>query len=149
MNIKPDRATRANDVESQVVLCGSLALSFTGLKHSRQRTGFPLTGINGTVDSLPHWAPFRRVSGRTFLRAGYLRFALHRGQRRGSLTKPFSLKYVCSPAVNKNSAPHSMQVRSLSENAKVGLRSIWRMGQILRHADASGNRRKKAHFIGE
>src|SRR5216684_8570404 len=89
-------------------------------KHSRQKTGRPWVGRNGTVVSLPHWEQLVLVSERI----GELppppppppsaRLALHALQRLGSFLKPLSAKNICSPAVKTNSAPHSAHFRTLS-----------------------------------
>src|SRR5271168_5370345 len=88
-------------------------------KHSRQYTGRPCVGLNGTVVSLPHCEQTVLVSTRCTLPepAPLLpcaRLALHALHRLGSFLKPLSEKNICSPAVNTNSAPHSEHFRTLS-----------------------------------
>src|SRR5713101_417010 len=85
-------------------------------KHSRQKTGLPCVGRNGTVVSLPHCEQFVLVS----VRAGAgppecsARFALHVLQRLGSFLKPLSAKNICSPDVKTNSASQSEHFNTLS-----------------------------------
>src|SRR5258707_9927056 len=89
-------------------------------KHSRQNTGRPCVGRNGTVVSFPHCEQLVLVSERI----GELppppppppsaRLALQALQRLGSFLKPLSAKNICSPAVNTNSALHSAHFRTLS-----------------------------------
>src|SRR5271156_3839586 len=81
-------------------------------KHSRQKTGRPCVGRNGTVVSLPHWEQLVLVSARTGEDPPpppppSARLALQPLQRLGSFLKPLSAKNICSPPVNTNSAPHS------------------------------------------
>src|SRR5690242_20985291 len=86
-------------------------------KHSRQNTGRPWVGRNGTVVSFPHCEHVVLVSARTGLAFPPLpsaRFALQFLQRLGSFLNPLSAKNICSPAVNTNSAPHSAHFRTLS-----------------------------------
>src|SRR6202158_1308322 len=88
-------------------------------KHSRQNTGRPCVGRNGTVVSLPHCEQLVLVSARIGLPLApppedSARLALHALQRLGSFLKPLSAKNICSPAVNTNSAPHSAHFRTLS-----------------------------------
>ena len=88
-------------------------------KHSRQNTGRPCVGRNGTVVSLPHAEQLVVVSTRS--RADRrppaegrdARFALHDLQRFGSFLKFLSAKNSCSPAVQTNSAPQSTQLSDL------------------------------------
>ena len=61
--------------------------------------------------SRPHSEQVVRVSART--RPPLARFALHCLQRLGSFLNCLSWKKSCSPAVNTNSAPQSMHVRTL------------------------------------
>src|SRR6266545_1734054 len=91
-------------------------------KHSRQKTGRPCVGRNGTVVSLPHAEQFVVVSTRSRATAAppdgrEARFALHDLQRFGSFLKFLSAKKSCSPAVQMNSVPQSTQVRDLSWNS--------------------------------
>jgi hypothetical protein len=87
-------------------------------KHSRQKTGLPCVGRNGTVVSFPHCEQVVFVSERI----GEVppppppsaRFALQPLHRFGSFLKPLSAKNICSPAVNTNSAPHSAHFSTLS-----------------------------------
>src|SRR6201998_128405 len=87
-------------------------------KHSRQNTGRPCVGRNGTVVSLPHCEQLVLVSARIGLPLAppedSARLALQALQRLGSFLKPLSAKNICSPAVNTNSAPHSEHFRTLS-----------------------------------
>src|SRR5882757_2901225 len=90
-------------------------------KHSRQKTGRPCVGRNGTVVSLPHWEQLVLVSARIELLPPFppplppsARLALQALQRLGSFLKPLSAKNICSPAVKTNSALHSAHFRTLS-----------------------------------
>jgi hypothetical protein len=88
-------------------------------KHSRQKTGRPWVGRNGTVVSFPHCELVVLVSERTGVApapppATSARLALQALQRWGSFLKPLSAKNICSPAVKTNSAPHSEHFRTLS-----------------------------------
>src|SRR6266403_4503179 len=87
-------------------------------KHSRQNTGRPCVGRNGTVVSFPHCEQPVLVSERIGLPLpppeDSARLALQALQRLGSFLKPLSAKNICSPAVNTNSAPHSEHFRTLS-----------------------------------
>ena len=82
-------------------------------KHSRQNTGRPCVGRNGTVVSFPHAEQFVVVSTRSLaaeapLAAGRdARLALQPLHRFGSFLKFLSAKKSCSPAVQMNSAPQS------------------------------------------
>src|SRR6202008_1330939 len=88
-------------------------------KHSRQKTGRPCVGRNGTGVSLPHCGQLVLGSARIGLPLApppedSARLALHALQRLGSFLKPLSAKNICSPAVNTNSAPLSEHFRTLS-----------------------------------
>src|SRR5688572_23796612 len=91
-------------------------------KHSRQKTGRPWVGRNGTVVSLPQAEQLVLVSTRSRPmppppdgRAA--RFALQLLQRFGSFLKFLSAKNSCSPAVQMKGAPQSTQSRLLSWNS--------------------------------
>src|SRR5262249_53689849 len=91
-------------------------------KHSRQKTGRPWVGRNGTVVSLPHAEQLVLVSTRSrpippapVGRAA--RLALQPLQRLGSFLKFLSAKNNCSPAVQMKGAPQSTQMRLLSWNS--------------------------------
>src|SRR6478752_10518938 len=91
-------------------------------KHSRQKTGRPCVGRNGTVVSLPHCEHVVLVSERTWVLpppppAPSARLALQALQRLGSFLKPLSAKNICSPAVKTNSALHSEHFNTLSWNS--------------------------------
>jgi hypothetical protein len=93
-------------------------------KQSRQSTGRPCVGLNGTVVSLPHCEHTARVSvldepacpvaaaPRTDTR-----FALQLLHRLGSFVNCLSWKNNCSPAVKTKSAPQSMHFNILSRNS--------------------------------
>src|ERR1700752_5179353 len=88
-------------------------------KHSRQKTGRPCVGRNGTVGSFPQCDRLVLVSARIGLPLApapedSARLALQALQRLGSFLKPLSAKNICSPAVKTNSAPHSAHFRTLS-----------------------------------
>src|SRR5436309_10609962 len=87
-------------------------------KHSRQNTGRPCVGRNGTVVSFPHCEQLVLVSARIGVPLpppeASIRLALQALQRFGSFLKPLSAKNICSPAVKTNSAPHSEHFRTLS-----------------------------------
>src|SRR5260370_13756666 len=88
-------------------------------KHSRQNTGRPCVGRNGTVVSFPHCEQFVFVSERIGLPFApppedSARLALQALQRLGAFLKPLSAKNIWSPAVNTNSALHSEHFRTLS-----------------------------------
>src|SRR5437016_8052059 len=89
-------------------------------KHSRQKTGRPCVGRNGTVVSFPHCEQVVLVSDRTCVLPPPLpptpsaRLALQALHRLGSFLKPLSAKNICSPAVKTNSAPHSEHFSTLS-----------------------------------
>src|SRR5215212_7130106 len=91
-------------------------------KHSRQNTGRPCVGRNGTVVSLPHAEQLVVVSTRSLAMAAPpagldARFALQPLHRFGSFLKFLSAKKSCSPAVQMNSVPQSTQLRDLSWNS--------------------------------
>src|SRR5271154_6492529 len=96
-------------------------------KHSRQNTGRPCVGRNGTVVSLPHCEQVVFVSDRIgaapppppFVPAPTpsARFALQDLHRLGSFLKPLSAKNICSPAVKINSELHSEHFSTLSWNS--------------------------------
>src|SRR5271156_115417 len=87
-------------------------------KHSRQYTGRPCVGLNGTVVSFAHCEQTVFVSTRCAVPLADVppaaRFALHALHRLGSFLKPLSAKNICSPAVNTNSAEHSAHFKTLS-----------------------------------
>src|SRR5215467_7185766 len=91
-------------------------------KHSRQKTGRPCVGRNGTVVSLPHCEQVVLVSERIWVLPPpppppSARLALQALQRLGSFLKPLSAKNICSPAVKMNSEPHSEHFNTLSWNS--------------------------------
>src|SRR5208337_1398923 len=91
-------------------------------KHSRQKTGRPCVGLNGTVVSLPQPEQLVRVStlGRLPLEvvpSVVARLPLQALQRLGSFLNCLSWKKSCSPAVKMKSAPQSMHIRTLSWNS--------------------------------
>src|SRR5437773_11222558 len=85
-------------------------------KHSRQNTGRPCVGRNGTVVSRPHWEQLAVVS--TLLcppePPPSWRLLLHDLQRFGSFRKFLSAKNCCSPAVNTKSAPQPTHLSTRS-----------------------------------
>ena len=87
-------------------------------KHSRQYTGRPCVGLNGTVVSFPHCEHTVLVSTRCTLpepdAVPAERLALHALHRLGSFLKPLSAKNICSPAVKTNSAEHSAHFKTRS-----------------------------------
>src|SRR5436190_22418024 len=96
--------------------------NFRDWKHSRQNTGRPCVGRNGTVVSLPQAEQLVVVSTRSRVieppEAGReARFALHALHRLGSFLKFLSAKKSCSPAVQMNSVPQSTQLNNLSWNS--------------------------------
>jgi hypothetical protein len=99
--------------------------NFRDWKHSRQKTGRPCVGRNGTVVSLPHAEQLVVVSTRSRPIAApppagrAARLALQLLQRFGSFLKFLSAKNSCSPAVQIKGAPQSTQVRVLSRNSIV------------------------------
>src|SRR4029450_4541999 len=103
--------------------------NFRDWKHSRQKTGRPCVGRNGTVVSLPHAEQLVVVSTRSRpipppLPPGRAaRLALQPLQRFGSFLKFLSAKNSCSPAVQTKGAPQSTQVRVLSRNSIVTSRA--------------------------
>src|SRR5688572_16911264 len=99
--------------------------NFRDWKHSRQKTGRPCVGRNGTVVSFPHAEQLVVVSTRSRPivdppppEAGRdARLALQLLQRLGSFLKFLSAKKSCSPAVQMNSVPQSTQFNDLSWNS--------------------------------
>ena len=84
-------------------------------KHSRQYTGRPWVGLNGTVVSRPHCEHVVMVSVLANPEPPEpWRLALHVLQRLGSFLKFLSWKKCCSPAVNTKSAPQSTHLRTRS-----------------------------------
>jgi hypothetical protein len=91
-------------------------------KHSRQNTGRPCVGLNGTVVSLPHSEHVVRVS--TLAKPPFCpdgaapntdtRLVLQVLQRLGSFLNCLSWKNNCSPAVKIKSEPQSMHFNTLS-----------------------------------
>src|SRR5687767_10813805 len=84
-------------------------------KHSRQYTGRPWVGLNGTVVSRPHCEQVVMVSD--FVNpepAEPWRLVLQFLQRLGSFLKFLSWKKCCSPAVNTKSALQSTHLRTRS-----------------------------------
>ena len=77
--------------------------------------------------SIPHWAQTAGCISRwpppnpppppPYPPPWFRRADRQAGQRLGSLVNPLELKNSCSPAVKVNTAPQSLQVRSLSEIA--------------------------------
>src|SRR5919199_5836286 len=93
-------------------------------KHSRQKTGRPCVGRNGTVVSFPHAEQVVVVSTRSRAMAApaagrAARLALQLLHRFGSFLKFLSAKNSCSPAVQTNSVPQSTHRRVLSWNSIV------------------------------
>src|SRR5436190_4148059 len=91
-------------------------------KHSRQNTGRPCVGRNGTVVSFPQAEQFVVVSTRSRPTEAPAdgrdaRLALHDLHRFGSFLKFLSAKKSCSPAVQMNSVPQSTQLSVLSWNS--------------------------------
>ena len=100
------------------------AVVFLAWKHSRQNTGRPCVGLNGTVVSLPHCEQLVRVSTRAKLWLATAvgpkfddRLALQPLHRLGSFLNCLSKKNSCSPAVKMKSAPQSMHFNTLSWNS--------------------------------
>lgn len=90
-------------------------------KQSRQSTGRPCVGLNGTVVCLPHCEQMARVSVRDEPRCPpppapkfATRFALQALHRLGSFVNCLSWKNICSPEVKTKSAPQSMHFNILS-----------------------------------
>jgi hypothetical protein len=90
-------------------------------KQSRQSTGRPCVGLNGTVVSLPHCEQMARVSVLDEPRCPpplapkfETRFALQLLHRLGSFLNCLSWKNICSPEVKTKSAPQSMHFNILS-----------------------------------
>ena len=101
-------------------------------KHSRQKTGRPCVGLNGTVVSFPQCEQLVRVSTRAkfWLETGVGpklddRLPLQVLQRLGSFLNCLSKKNNCSPAVKVKSTPQSMHFNTLSWN------SIWRCSLLV------------------
>jgi hypothetical protein len=92
-------------------------------KHSRQYTGLPWVGLNGTVVSRPHCEQTVIVSTLPEPADPPCRFPLHVLQRLGSFLKFLSEKKCCSPAVKTNSAPQSEHFRTRSWNSAITLAS--------------------------
>jgi hypothetical protein len=123
-------------------------------KHSRQSTGRPCVGRNGTVVSFPHCEQFVRVSVLAYAcpRDGpcdgapttATRLPLQFLQRLGSFLNCLSWKKSCSPAVNTKSVPQSMHFKILSWY------SIWRGAPISRPCSARETRIGKdpVHNVG-
>jgi hypothetical protein len=93
-------------------------------KHSRQNTGRPCVGRNGTVVSFEHCEHTVRVStlGAPCPDCGpaprtEIRLVLQVLQRLGSFLNCLSWKNNCSPAVKTKSAPQSMHFKTLSWNS--------------------------------
>src|SRR5258708_25246344 len=96
--------------------------NFRDWKHSRQKTGRPCVGRNGTVVSLPQAEQLVVVSTRSRPippppEGRAARLALQLLQRFGSFLKFLSAKNSCSPAVQTKGSPQSTQVRVLSWNS--------------------------------
>src|SRR4029079_15153217 len=96
--------------------------NFRDWKHSRQNTGRPCVGRNGTVVSFPHAEQLVVVSTRSRptdapADGRDARLALHDLHRLGSFLKFLSAKKSCSPAVQMNSVPQSTQLSVLSWNS--------------------------------
>src|SRR4029450_395126 len=96
--------------------------NFRDWKHSRQNTGRPCVGRNGTVVSFPQAEQFVVVSTRSRpieapADGRDARLALHDLHRFGSFLKFLSAKKSCSPAVQMNSVPQSTQLSVLSWNS--------------------------------
>jgi len=111
---KPSQKKRAS--YGAAILCGPTDRRCW--KHSRQYTGRPCVGLNGTVVSFPHCEHTVLVSTRCTLPEPAVvpaeRLALHALHRLGSFLKPLSAKNICSPAVKTNSAEHSAHFKTLS-----------------------------------
>src|SRR5690349_10551513 len=90
-------------------------------KHSRQYTGRPCVGLNGTVVSRPHWEQLVIVSALAYPPPDPCRLVLHGLQRFGSFLKFLSWKKCCSPAVNTNSVPQSIHLRTRSWNSGMAM----------------------------
>ncbi len=92
-------------------------------KHSRQKTGRPCVGLNGTVVSLPHCEQTVRVSTFAIPCTGVAEpntetlFVLHALHRLGSFLNCLSWKKSCSPAVKIKSDPQSIHFNTLSWNS--------------------------------
>jgi hypothetical protein len=115
--------SRSGDLRRAIYDPAPAALAFGAVrfcwKHSRQNTGRPWVGLNGTVVSFPHCEQVVRVS--TFgyepgveMPSADARFDLHALHRFGSFLNCLSWKKSCSPAVNTKSAPQSTHFNTLS-----------------------------------
>src|SRR5436190_23498619 len=111
--------------------------NFRDWKHSRQNTGRPCVGRNGTVVSLPQAEQLVVVSTRSRPtppapdgRAA--RLALQPLQRFGSFLKFLSAKKSCSPAVQMKGSPQSTQFRDLSWNS---IATLFHSPLLSRHPD--------------
>src|SRR5262249_23009110 len=98
----------------------AVAICRLAWKHSRQNTGRPWVGLNGTVVSLPHCEQLVRVSTRAVCGEEATgpydneRLDLQFLQRRGSFLNCLSWKNNCSPAVKINSELQSTHFNTLS-----------------------------------
>src|SRR5665213_3550036 len=93
-------------------------------KHSRQKTGRPCVGLNGTVVSFLHCEHTARVSvlGKFGADGGVpfrtdTRFILQALHLLGGFLNCLSRKNSCSPEVKTQSIPQSRHVNSLSWNS--------------------------------
>jgi hypothetical protein len=126
--------------------------NFRCWKHSRQNTGRPCVGRNGTVVSFPHAEQFVVVSTRSRVAgapgAGRdARLALQLLHRLGSFLKFLSAKKSCSPAVQVNSVPQSTHVSVLSWNS-IGLYlSPTRARPLTEREPVTGTARPRRVFI--
>lgn len=119
---KPRPAAWPDKVEVAGRAYAPASVNFLVWKHSRQKTGRPCVGLNGTVVSLPQAEQFVVVSTRSLAmppaaEGRDARLALHDLHRFGSFLKFLSAKKSCSPAVQTNSAPQSTQLSDLSWNS--------------------------------
>jgi len=90
-------------------------VTFRERKHSRQYTGRPCVGLNGTVVSLPHCEQVVMVSVLVKPEPEEpWRLVLQFLHRFGSFLKFLSWKKCCSPAVNTKSAEQSTHLRTRS-----------------------------------
>ena len=108
---------------SEDSLQADAAVAFRCWKHSRQNTGRPCVGLNGTVVSRWHPEQIALVStlcippplvGKPSV---WARLLLQFLQRFGSFLNCLSWKKSCSPAVKMKSAPQSTHFRTLSWNS--------------------------------
>jgi len=88
------------------------------LKQERHNTGLPCVGLKGTVVSMPHSEHWCESQDAPWSPANALRLALLAVP--GSFVNCLSWKNSCSPAVNTNSAPQSLHVKTLSLNSMAG-----------------------------